>query len=180
MLNLNETKFRVNSFVFYPGYGVCIVESVSVQKIGSAELSFYNIRVLENSAKIMVPVKNATEVGLRLLIKENEIQKVFDVLEEKCIKSPFARKESWNKRFNGYNLKLCSACLFEVAEVLRDLYILKLEKELSFAEKKMFEKAKHLIIKEISTVMNRPETFVEEKIKSIFIQKSEQPSNQMH
>ena len=72
MLNLNE-------FVFYPGYGVCIVESISKQKIGSAELSFYNIRVLENSAKIMVPVKNEAEVGLRSLIKENEIQKVFDV-----------------------------------------------------------------------------------------------------
>ncbi|MHB8232502.1 MAG: CarD family transcriptional regulator [bacterium] len=169
--------FDLNEFVFYPGYGVCIVESISAQKIGSAEISFYNIRVLENNAKIMVPVKNAGEVGLRLLIKENEIQKVFDVLEEKCIKKPFARKESWNKRFNGYNLKLCSSCLFEVAEVLRELYILKCEKELSFAEKKMFEKAKHLIIKEVSTVMNRPETFVEEKIKRIFIQQPQLSSN---
>ena len=170
MLNLNE-------FVFYPGYGVCIVESISKQKIGSTELSFYNIRVLENNAKIMVPVKNEAEAGLRLLIKENEIQKVFDVLEEKCVKNPFARKESWNKRFNGYNIKLCSSCLFEVAEVLRDLYILKCEKELSFAEKKMFEKAKNLIIKELSTVMNRPETYIEEKIRRIFINTPVQPSN---
>ncbi len=169
--------FSLDEFVFYPGYGVCIVESISAQKIGSSELSFYNIRVMENNAKIMVPVKNTLEVGLRLLIKEDEIQKVFDVLEEKCVKRPFARKESWNKRFNGYNLKLCSSCLFEVAEVLRDLYILKREKELSFAEKKMFEKAKHLIIKELSTVMNRPETFVEEKIKKIFTGQSQQIAN---
>ncbi len=169
--------FSLDEFVFYPGYGVCIVESISAQKIGSSELSFYNIRVMENNAKIMVPVKNTLEVGLRLLIKEDEIQKVFDVLEEKCVKRPFARKESWNKRFNGYNLKLCSSCLFEVAEVLRDLYILKREKELSFAEKKMFEKAKHLIIKELSTVMNRPETFVEEKIKKIFAGQSQQIAN---
>lgn len=169
--------FNLNEFVFYPGYGVCIVESISAQKIGSAEISFYNIRVLENNAKIMVPVKNADEVGLRLLIKEHEIQKVFDVLEEKSAKKPFARKESWNKRFNGYNLKLCSSCLFEVAEVLRDLYILKAEKELSFAEKKMFEKAKHLITKELSTVMKMSETFVEEKIRKIFIQQPLQSSN---
>lgn len=169
--------FNLNEFVFYPGYGVCIVETISAKKIGTVEISFYNIRVLENNAKIMVPVKNADEVGLRLLIKENEIQKVFDVLEEKCIKKPFDKKESWNKRFNGYNLKLCSSCLFEVAEVLRDLYILKCEKELSFAEKKMFEKAKHLIIREVSMVMNRPETFVEEKIKKIFIQTPQMSSN---
>ncbi|MFW0884928.1 CarD family transcriptional regulator [Candidatus Acidulodesulfobacterium sp. H_13] len=169
--------FSLDEFVFYPGYGVCIVESISAQKIGSSELSFYNIRVMENNAKIMVPVKNTLEVGLRLLIREDEIQKVFDVLEEKCVKRPFARKESWNKRFNGYNLKLCSSCLFEVAEVLRDLYILKREKELSFAEKKMFEKAKYLIIKELSTVMNRPETFVEEKIKKIFVGQSQQIAN---
>ncbi len=170
MLNLNKTEFSVNSFVFYPSYGVGIVECISAQKIGSADISFYNVKILENNAKIMVPVKNAHEVGLRQLIKENEIQKVFDVLEARCIKNPFARKESWNKRFNGYNIKLCSSCLFEVAEVLRDLYILKAEKELSFAEKKMFEKAKHLIIKELSTVMHRPETFVEDKIKRIFVQ----------
>ncbi|MGC8554524.1 MAG: CarD family transcriptional regulator [Candidatus Acidulodesulfobacterium sp.] len=169
--------FNLNEFVFYPGYGVCTVESISKKTIGSAEMSFYNIRVLENNAKIMIPVKNEAEVGLRLLIKENEIQKVFDVLEEKCEKRPFAKKESWNKRFNGYNLKLCSSCPFEVAEVLRDLYTLKCEKELSFAEKKMFEKAKHLIIKEISTVMNMSETFVEEKIKKIFIKNTETPQS---
>ena len=169
--------FNLNEFVFYHGYGVCTVESISKKTIGSAEMSFYNIRVLENNAKIMIPVKNEAEVGLRLLIKENEIQKVFDVLEEKCEKRPFAKKESWNKRFNGYNLKLCSSCPFEVAEVLRDLYTLKCEKELSFAEKKMFEKAKHLIIKEISTVMNMSETFVEEKIKKIFIKNTETPQS---
>ena len=169
--------FNLNEFVFYPGYGVCTVESISKKTIGSAEMSFYNIRVLENNAKIMIPVKNEAEVGLRLLIKENEIQKVFDVLEEKCEKRPFAKKESWNKRFNGYNLKLCPSCPFEVAEVLRDLYTLKCEKELSFAEKKMFEKAKHLIIKEISTVMNMSETFVEEKIKKIFIKNTETPQS---
>jgi CarD family transcriptional regulator len=169
--------FNLNEFVFYPGYGVCTVESISKKTIGSAEMSFYNIRVLENNAKIMIPVKNEAEVGLRLLIKENEIQKVFDVLEEKSEKKSFAKKESWNKRFNGYNIKLCSSCLFEVAEVLRDLYTLKCEKELSFAEKKMFEKAKHLIIKEISTVMNMSETFVEEKIKKIFIKKTETPQS---
>lgn len=162
--------FNVNDFIFYPSYGVGFIESISAQKIGSADISFYNIKILENSAKIMVPLKNAHEVGLRSLIKENEIQKVFEVLEARCAKNPLARKESWNKRFNGYNIKLCSSCLFEVAEVLRDLYILKREKELSFAEKKMFEKAKHLIIKELSTVMQRPETFVENKIKDIFVQ----------
>ncbi len=162
--------FNLNEAVFYPSYGVGIIECISMQKIGSVDILFYNVKILENNAKIMVPVKNAHEVGLRQLIKENEIQKVFDVLEAKSIKNPFARKESWNKRFNGYNVKLCSSCLFEVAEVLRDLYILKTEKELSFAEKKMFERAKHLIIKELSAVMHRPETFVEDKIKRIFVQ----------
>ena len=161
--------FNLNEFVFYPSYGVGIIECISKQKIGSVDISFYNVKILENNAKIMIPVKNEQEVGLRQLIKENEIQKVFDVLEAKSIKRPFARKESWNKRFNGYNVKLCSSCLFDVAEVLRDLYILKADKELSFAEKKMFEKAKHLIIKELSTVMHRPETFVEDKIKRIFV-----------
>ncbi len=160
--------FKVNDFTFYPGYGVGIIESTSVQMIGSAEVSFYNIKILENNMKIMVPLKNAAEVGLRPLLCENEIRKVFEILESKT-KQTFSRKESWNKRYNGYNSKLCSSCLFEVAEVLRDLYLLKVEKELSFAEKKMFEKAKHLIVKEISMVTQRPENYVEEQINRIFI-----------
>lgn len=161
--------FKFQDFVFYPGYGVGIVEGITTQKISSVELSFYDVKILESSARIMIPVKNSGDAGLRPLIKETEIKKVFDVLESKTMKNPLTKKESWNKRFNGYNLKLCSSCLFEVAEVLRDLYILKTEKELSFAEKKMFEKAKHLIIKELSTVMHRPESFVEDKIKRIFV-----------
>ncbi len=161
--------FKLNEFVFYPGYGVGIIECISSQKIGSSEMSFYNVKILESSAKIMVPVKTAEEAGLRLLIREDEIQKVFDVLESANPRSPLLKKESWNKRFNGYNIKLCSSCVFVVAEVLRDLYILKSEKELSFAEKKMFEKAKHLIIKELSMVMQRPESFIEDRIKKIFV-----------
>jgi CarD family transcriptional regulator len=120
--------------------------------------------------KIMVPVKNSDEVGLRPLITMEDIKKVFDVLECKEDKHSFAKKESWNKRYNGYNIKLCSSCLFEVAEVLRDLYILKAVKDLSFAEKKMFEKAKHLIVTEISTVTQRPFSYIEDQIKRIFIQ----------
>lgn len=161
--------FKANDFIFYPGYGVGIIKSLSVQRVGLAEIVFYDISILENNIKIMVPVKNSNEVGLRPLLDQNDIKKVFDVLESKS-NHGCSKKESWNKRYNGYNLKLCSACLFEVAEVLRDLYILKMEKELSFAEKKMFDKAKHLIVKEISTVIHRSESYVEDQIKNIFIQ----------
>ena len=162
--------FKTNEFIFYPGYGVGIVKETTVQKVRTVEIAFYNIVVIENNMKIMVPVKNSDEVGLRPLISAEDIKKVFDVLECKEDKHSFCKKESWNKRYNGYNLKLCSACLFEVAEVLRDLYILKAEKDLSFAEKKMFEKAKHLIVTEISTVTQRPFSYVEDQIRRIFIQ----------
>jgi Transcriptional regulators, similar to M. xanthus CarD len=89
--------FNLNEFVFYPGYGVCIVESISKKTIGSAEMSFYNIRVLENNAKIMIPVKNESEVGLRLLIKENEIQKFSTFLRRNPKKSLSQKKNPGTK-----------------------------------------------------------------------------------
>ena len=114
---------------------------------------------------IMIPICNANNVGLREIIKEEEVSKIFNILKEKDIEFD---NQSWNRRYREYMEKIKTGSVYEVAQVLRDLFLLKLEKELSFGERKMLDTAKNLLVKEISIAKKMAETMVEEDIKQIF------------
>ena len=64
--------------------------------------------------------------------------------------------------------KIKTGSVFEVAKVLRDLYILKGDKELSFGERKMLDTARSLLMMEISLAKNITLIDVENKFKQIF------------
>jgi CarD family transcriptional regulator len=113
----------------------------------------------------MIPISNANNVGLREIIKEEEVSKIFKILKEKDVEFD---NQSWNRRYREYMEKIKTGSVFEVAQVLRDLFLLKLEKELSFGERKMLDTAKSLLVKEISIAKKMEETKVEENIKRIF------------
>jgi CarD family transcriptional regulator len=64
--------------------------------------------------------------------------------------------------------KIKTGSVFEVAEVYRDLLILKLEKDLSFGERKMLDTARALLVKEISLAKNVGEEQIEKDLDKIF------------
>ena len=86
----------------------------------------------------------------------------------KIMKDVTIDKQTWNKRYREYLEKIKTGSVFEIARVLRDLFILKSDKNLSFGERKMMDTAKNLLIKEISVASNAEETKVEEDLKMIF------------
>jgi CarD family transcriptional regulator len=96
---------------------------------------------------------------------ETEIPKVYAILRNKDVTID---KQTWNKRYREYLEKIKTGSVFEIARVLRDLFILKSDKNLSFGERKMMDTAKNLLIKEISVASNAEETKVEEDLKMIF------------
>jgi CarD family transcriptional regulator len=96
---------------------------------------------------------------------ETEIPKVYAILRNKDVTID---KQTWNKRYREYLEKIKTGSVFEIARVLRDLFILKSDKNLSFGERKMMDTAKNLLIKEISVASNAEETKVEEDLKRIF------------
>jgi len=96
---------------------------------------------------------------------EKEIPKVYAILRNKDVTID---KQTWNKRYREYLEKIKTGSVFEIARVLRDLFILKSDKNLSFGERKMMDTAKNLLIKEISVASNAEETKVEEDLKRIF------------
>jgi CarD family transcriptional regulator len=113
----------------------------------------------------MIPINNIAMVGLRRVIHLEEVPKVYDILKKKDIE---IENQTWNRRYREYMQKIKSGSVFEVAEVLRDLFILKLEKDLSFGERKMLDSARNLLVKELSIAQNSSEEIIEGNIMSIF------------
>ena len=112
----------------------------------------------------MIPTDSAESVGLREIIAEEEIPKVYEILRNKDVTID---KQTWNKRYKEYLDKIKTGSVFEIARVLRDLCILKSDKNLSFGERKMMDTAKSLLVKEISVASHAEETKVEQDLRTI-------------
>ncbi|MFO8240735.1 MAG: CarD family transcriptional regulator [Dissulfuribacterales bacterium] len=157
--------FNVGDLAVYPAHGVGLVEGIEEKSISGIEHIFYVIRILENDMKIMIPRKNAEHIGLRRVISGNEVEQVYTILEKKDVEFT---PQTWNRRYREYMDKIKTGSIFDLAAVLRDLYILQMDKPLSFGEKKMLDTAKSLLVKELSVAKDKGEEEITEEIESIF------------
>ena len=160
--------FNVGDKAVYPAHGVGVVSSIEKREIFGTNQTFYILKILDKDMTVMIPQKNILTVGLRSLIKKRDIPDLVKILKKK---RPPQEPTSWNRRHREYMDKIKTGSLYQIAEVLRELYDLKLEKELSFGERKVFDTAKALLIKELSIAQNQEESKIEEDIISILIGK---------
>jgi len=161
----DKQLFKVGDKAVYPAQGVAEVISIEEKDIAGNRLKFYVLRILDTNRKIMVPVNNAKSVGLRRPISEEEIEEIFAILRERTIAFD---NQTWNRRYRGFMDKIKTGSVFDVAEVMRDLYRLKAEKSLSFGERRMLETARALIVKEIAVTRDKTEENVQAEIEQIF------------
>lgn len=157
--------FKVGDLAVYPAQGVGIIESIESREVMGSSQAFYIMKILGSNMKIMIPLNSAKAVGLREIISAKEIPKIYEILKNKDITID---KQTWNKRYRDYLEKIKTGSVYEVARVLRDLFILKNDKDLSFGERKMMDTAKGLLIKEISIATKSEEAKIEEDINSLF------------
>ena len=132
--------------VAYPNQGVCLVEEIKQRTIGSNSMNGYSLRVLGDNSTIFVPEENTDSVGLRPLISSAQCKKLIDKLSEDF--EPISG--DWKTRSREFTEKLRSGDIFQTADVLKMLTFLSHEKKLSFREQTLLEKAKFLIVSEIS------------------------------
>ncbi len=149
----------------YPTHGVGIIESIEHKEISGDKKTFYVLRVLGNGMTIMIPTENADSVGLRQVISQKQVPKVYKILKKKNIEID---AQTWNRRYREYIEKIKTGSIFEVAGVLRDLFLLRVDKDLSFGERRMLDTARNLLIKELSIVKKSPEKSIEKELKKIF------------
>ena len=157
--------FNVGDLAVYPAHGVGIIEKVESQEISGCRQDFYVMRILENDMIIMIPTGNVNNVGLREIIGQTEVAKLYSILKKRDI---VVDNQTWNRRYREYMEKIKTGSVFEVAEVYRDLLMLKVEKELSFGERKMLDIARNLLVKEVSIAKNVGEEQVEKDLDKIF------------
>ena len=157
--------FRIGDMAVYPSHGVGVVQAIEKKEISGKRNTFYILKILDNGMKIMIPTNNADSVGLRELIPQQMVPKVFDVLREKRVA---VENQTWNRRYKEYAEKIRTGSVFEIAEVLKDLNLLKSQKTLSFGERKMLDTAKNLLIKELAIATDSEEESIKEKLDHIF------------
>ena len=162
-----EPTFRVGDLAVYPAHGVAQIVGIETREISGNKQTFYILKILENGMKIMIPTRNAGAVGLRELIRADEVDEVFAILKSREVA---VEGQTWNRRYREYMEKIKTGSVFEIAEVLRDLSVLRLTKELSFGERKMLDTARGLLIKELALAKGVAEDKIANEIDAIFTQ----------
>lgn len=157
--------FKVGDNAIYPAHGVTVVKRIDERDVGGKKKSFYVLQVVDNQMTIMVPTDNADAVGLRAVVSDKDVKQVYKILKERDVKID---QTTWNRRYREYMEKIKTGSLFEIAEVLRNLFLLRHSKDLSFGERKMLDHAKHLLVKELSLAKNAKEELIEQEIQTIF------------
>jgi CarD family transcriptional regulator len=159
------TTFKVGDNAVYPGHGVGRVTAVESRELLGKKHEFYCIQIIDNGMKIMIPKDNVDSVGLRPIISRNEAGEVIRILKQTNVKID---TQTWNRRYREYMEKIKTGSVYEIAEVLRDLFLLKVDKELSFGERKMLDTARNLLLKELSLATSREELSAEDEVRAIF------------
>ena len=157
--------FKIGDLAVYPAQGVGRIEAIESREISGQKQDFYIMKILENNMIIMIPVNNVQSVGLRDIIDDEEVAKVYEIMKKRDIP---ADNQTWNRRYREYMEKIKTGSVYEVAEVLRDLYLLKVDKDLSFGERKMLDTAQSLLLKELSIARKTDESVIMSDIKAIF------------
>jgi CarD family transcriptional regulator len=139
--------FQVGEKVIYPNHGVATIENISSRAFAGQFERFYLLRLTYNSLTVMVPFSHVQELRLRKVTRNAEIARVISFLSEgRC-----QRYQDWKDRFKENTERMADGSLLAVAEVLKSLLILQSAKPLSFREKKMLDRARHMLITEFST-----------------------------
>ena len=144
-------SFRIGDKVVYPNHGVGIIEQISSRNISGQSDKFYLLRINSSSLTVMVPVATVGNVGLRKIVKDAEVSRVLVYLSNGHCRT----HADWKWRFKENSEKMRNGSLLEVAEVMKSLLLLARSKPLSFREKKMLDRARHLLITELAVVKNQ-------------------------
>ena len=153
-------EFKVGDKVVYPNHGVGVIEEVEKKSIGGSTSSFYRLRLLSSDSMVMVPVNNTSTVGLRKILSKYQYSRVFKMLKNGKVTT----YDDWKGRFQANSEKMRTGDIMAVGEVLKSLTKLADVKPLSYRERKMLDRARFLLISELSEASNKSVEKVEEQI----------------
>ena len=157
-------SFKVGDKAVHPSHGVGEVSNIETLEIAGRKTQFYVLKILDSGMTVKVATDAAKRLGLRTLIARKDVKKVLEILAANEVA---VNSQPWNRRYREYTEMLNSGSPFEVAKVLRDLYRLKSDKELSFGERSLLDKARSRLITELALARRQKTDRVEAEITGI-------------
>jgi CarD family transcriptional regulator len=157
--------FKVGERAVHPSHGVGEVVQIEERELGGRKTSCYVLKIVDSDLKLMVPTETAGRVGLRAVMKKKEAEKILDILRAPEVAVDV---QPWNRRFRAYTEMLKSGLPGEIAKVLRDMYRLKFDKDLSFGERRLLDQARSLLIQELALAKKVTTSVIEGEIQDIF------------
>lgn len=155
--------FNLGDKVVYPMHGAGVIETLESKEILGEVKSYYVLKMPIGEMKLMIPVDNVNNIGLRNIIDKSLVEGVYDILKQAAV----LNDSNWNKRYRDNMVKMKTGDIFEVAQVVRDLTYRDREKGLSTGEKKMLVSAKQMLVSEISLSTDADSNGIQEYLESI-------------
>lgn len=153
-------SFKIGDTIVYPNQGLGVVEDIQKENYYGEEFIIYHVRILSNDTLVLVPFANAIEIGIRKPISSKSVGKIYQFMRNGGVDVTM----NWKGRYKEHVNLMKTGSILDVALVMKSLFYLNLIKPLSFREKKMMEKAKELLVMEISEVAASSSDVVEKKI----------------
>jgi CarD family transcriptional regulator len=145
--------FTVGDTVVYPHHGAATIEAIEKRVIKGVERDYLVLRVAQGDLTVRVPSENVDLVGVRDVVNQEGLDRVFDVLRQPYTEEP----TNWSRRYKANLEKLASGDVIKVAEVVRDLWRRERERGLSAGEKRMLAKARQILVSELALAENTNE-----------------------
>jgi CarD family transcriptional regulator len=158
-------KLTVGDKAVHPAHGLGEIIAIEHREIGGAKGEFFIIRILDNGMRVMVPRTSAQAAGLRPVMSSKEADKVLETMKAREVAVDL---QPWSRRFRAYTEMIKSGSPHEVAKVLRDMYRLKFDKELSFGERRLLDQAKSLLMKELAAAKSVTEQVLQARVDEMF------------
>ena len=152
--------FQVGDKVIYPNHGLGVIEKIEEKTILGTTCGFFHLRIISNETTVLVPVANVDNVGLRRAITDEEVERLFHLIGDGKIEN----HANWKGRFKDNSDKMRTGSIYDMADVLKSLTFLSKSKSLSFREKRMLDRAKSLIVSEVSEVMRVTAADIEDRV----------------
>ena len=159
--------------VVYPMHGAGVIEAIEEHEVFGQLQDYYILTMPYGGMRVMIPMKNVENIGLREVIDEIGITKVVDILRTTSVQET----ASWNKRFNLNLAKIKTGSIYEVAEVVRNLMLQDNSKKLSAGERRLLETARKIMVSELVLACGKDLSSVEEWIDELMQEQENTPGN---
>jgi CarD family transcriptional regulator len=137
--------YNIGDKIVYPMHGAGVIEEIENKEILGEMREYYVLKVPCGDMKIMIPVDRSDEIGVRNVISQGQMEDVLEILQGPSSEM----SDNWNRRHRENMEKLKTGEVTEVAEVVRNLLRLEVEKHLSTGEKKMLTNARQILQSEL-------------------------------